>query len=453
MKTKAFEAIDRFDMLSNVSSIVVGVSGGADSIAALHFLLSISEQNGIKIVAAHLNHLIRGDESYRDEEFVRLVCKNWGIKLYVKREDIKELSYKSGQGIEECGRNERYSFFEEVSLENNAKIATAHTLSDNMETMLINLIRGCGLNGLCGIPPVRGNIIRPLILASRSETEEYCRKNSLQFVNDSTNFELDYTRNKIRLEIIPLLKKLNPSFDNVYKRFFENISYDNEYLNEMSEKAVKKSLINEMNFKVNEIKSLPTGIMRRTILKILSKGVNKNIANKDVDSVIKLISGQTNCVCLNKDLSVRIKEEILYFDERNNGGKNIIPWEYTFESLNVLTEIKKTFIINILSSKEYSCLSQEYENINYNCISMDNIFYKDIVFRNRRPGDVFSQAGRKCTKTIKKLFNELKIPKNMRSNLAMLANKKEIIWIHNIGVSEKYKVTKDTKVIAMIKER
>lgn len=452
MKDRVFEAIRKFNMLSDVSSIIVGVSGGADSIALLHFLICLSKQKNIKIIAAHINHGLRGDESIRDENFVRLVCKDWGVKLHVKHADIKNLANKCGQGVEECGRNVRYSFFKDIASKNNSKIATAHTLSDNIETLILNLTRGCGLNGLCGIPPVRENIIRPLILSSRDEIESYCKENNLSFVNDSTNFKLDYTRNKIRLKIIPILKEINPSFDNVCRRFFDNILFDEYYLDDIAEEKLKDVYIDK-GFDAYKIKCLPESIMKRVILKILAPVMKKNPTNKDVERIIKLIDGGKNGICISSDYKINVDKGILRFNRINKDKDDMIFWEYEFKAINVLTEIKKTFIINILNSKEYSKLVCEDNNIVYKSINMDNINSEDVVFRNRRPKDRFSPLGRGCTKTVKKLFNELKIPLNKRNNLAMLANGNEIIWIDGVGVSDKFKIKENTKLIAIIKER
>lgn len=196
MLDKALSAVEKYNMLSPGAAVIAAVSGGADSMAMLLFLMKISERYSLSLTVAHVNHGLRGEEARRDEEYVRSFCEKNSLRFEVLHADVAALAKQSGETCEECGRRVRYEFFE--SIDKNAKIATAHTASDNAETMLFNLARGSSLKGLCGIPPVRGNIIRPLIFCTREDIEVFCRENSLDFVTDSTNLTLDYSRNKIR---------------------------------------------------------------------------------------------------------------------------------------------------------------------------------------------------------------------------------------------------------------
>ena len=196
--------IDRFSMLEEDENVLVGLSGGADSVALLLSLYKL----GYKVKACHLNHCLRGDEADRDEYFCKNLCDKLNIELVIKRENIAEYAKSSKQSIETAAREIRYKFFDDVS--NGCKIATAHTASDTIETMIFHLARGTGLTGLCSIPPVRGKIIRPLISLTRAEIEDFLQNINQDFVTDSTNLTDDYTRNKIRSQIIPVLKNINP---------------------------------------------------------------------------------------------------------------------------------------------------------------------------------------------------------------------------------------------------
>ena len=439
-------------MLSDTSTVVVGVSGGADSVALLHFLNTISDKYKIKVIAAHVNHQLRGRESDRDEEFVCSICEKFGIKLFIKRENVKKRAFALRQGLEECGRTVRYSYFNELAYEADAKIATAHTLSDSIETSIMNLTRGSGINGLCGIPPVRGKIIRPFIDLSRDEVEEYCKRNSLEFINDSTNFSRKYTRNRIRMDVVPVLKGINPNLEDTFRRFFINIYEDNNYLNDLCQKELQ-IIKNKEGFVVEKLKTLYTPIKKRVLLAILKEFLNRPPESKDVDNLIKVLNGEIKCISIDKEKNIIIKDGNLSINCLKRKNQTPTLWEYKAQNINILTEAKKTFIIDILNSKEYIKITEINTNALINAVSLDNIDKANLVFRNRRPGDVFSPRNRGITKKIKKLFNEVKVPLDLRENVPILSYKKEILWIYGLGASEKYKVDEHTNLVAIISER
>ncbi|MEG1869719.1 MAG: tRNA lysidine(34) synthetase TilS, partial [Oscillospiraceae bacterium] len=187
MKDKVFAANQNLVLMQQQDTVLVGFSGGADSVALLHFLYSHRIQLGITVKACHINHNLRGNEALRDEHFAQSFCKRYNIPLDTVSLDIKSVAVSENLSVEHAARNERYRIFDLLSQKYNAKIATAHTLTDSMETIIFNMARGTGLKGLTGIPAKRGNIIRPLILLTRSEIEAYCESNCLDYVTDSTN--------------------------------------------------------------------------------------------------------------------------------------------------------------------------------------------------------------------------------------------------------------------------
>ena len=195
MMDKIKETITRYNMLQENDVVAVAVSGGADSIALLHTLHSLKHELGITVVACHVNHNLRGEESIRDAQFVEDFCSINKIPVTFYSIEVKVDKHES---VEERARKMRYECFDKLCNELNAKLATAHTASDNAETVFLNILRGTGTKGLCGIPPVRDNIIRPLLRCTREEIENYCKENSLSFVTDSSNLSDDYTRNKIK---------------------------------------------------------------------------------------------------------------------------------------------------------------------------------------------------------------------------------------------------------------
>ncbi|MBQ2780159.1 MAG: tRNA lysidine(34) synthetase TilS, partial [Clostridia bacterium] len=216
--------------------VLVALSGGADSVALLHALLSLREELKLtEIAAAHLHHGLRGEEADRDLTFVQSLCQEWQVPLVYTCEDVAFFAAAHHLGVEEAGRQVRYAFLQEKA--NGALIATAHTATDNVETILLHLTRGCGLQGLTGIAPCRDGIIRPLIDCSREEVEAYCRSHALSFVTDSTNADVRYARNRIRHEVLPALHALNPSLEAATKRLVSLCAQDNAYLNTLAEQV------------------------------------------------------------------------------------------------------------------------------------------------------------------------------------------------------------------------
>ncbi|MEG2144737.1 MAG: tRNA lysidine(34) synthetase TilS, partial [Oscillospiraceae bacterium] len=210
MQNKVLEAIEKYKLINLGDSVTVALSGGADSVALLLVLLKLQEKLGISIDACHVNHNLRGEEAKRDEAFCKELCEEKNVKLFIKSVDVLAYAKTNSVSTELAARELRYSALCQVA---NGKIATAHTLSDSVETALFNLARGTGLRGLMGINPCRDNIIRPLTLVGREEIEAFLASENQSFVNDSTNFKNDFARNKIRNKVIPVLKEINPSLE------------------------------------------------------------------------------------------------------------------------------------------------------------------------------------------------------------------------------------------------
>lgn len=234
LEEKVYDTIKKYELIENGNTIVIGVSGGPDSMALLNVLYYLKENKRIncKLVVAHINHGIR-KEADEETEYVKSFCASKNIPCYIKREKVEELARKQKIGTEEAGRKLRYSFFEEVAKKVNAhKIATAHNANDNAETVLMNVIRGSGTSGLKGISPKRDNkYIRPIITCTRKEIEEYCNKNKLEPKQDKSNNENIYTRNKIRNVLLPLIEnEFNPNIVNSLNRMSQIVREENEYL-------------------------------------------------------------------------------------------------------------------------------------------------------------------------------------------------------------------------------
>lgn len=275
---KVTAAVREHNMFGRGASVIAALSGGADSVSLLRVLTGLKDSLGIKVEACHLNHGLRGAESDADEEFCRSLCERLGVHLSVRRVNVEELRGR-GESTELCARRARYDFFREV-LESGEffeerVLATAHTASDNAETVLFNMVRGAGLEGLCGIPPKRPlgsfSVVRPLIYCTRAEVERYLSSLSQDFVTDKSNLSDEYSRNKIRLNVIPELLKINPSAVETVYRMTKNLRADSEYLGELAKKALE-SAREGRGWNAAELSKLPEPVKLRAVKMILAQG-------------------------------------------------------------------------------------------------------------------------------------------------------------------------------------
>ena len=256
------------NMVKRGDAVVAALSGGADSVSLLYALKQLEGQLGITVSACHINHHIRGGESDRDMRFCEELCAGLDIPLTIREADVPSLQQKH-ESLEECARRVRYAFFEEVSC--GKKLATAHNSNDCAETVLLNMMRGTGLKGLCGVPPVRGNIIRPLIYCTRADVEEYCCENGLSWVTDSTNLDVDYTRNRIRRIILPEMLRINGSLFSTMNRMEHSLRADSEFLEEMAAQKLEEARC-PGGYSAEMLAKLPTPLKSRAIRGILSDG-------------------------------------------------------------------------------------------------------------------------------------------------------------------------------------
>ena len=310
-------------MINNGEKIVVAVSGGPDSICLLNILNNIKDKLNIKIVVAHVNHQLR-EEANEETEYVKNFCKKLNIECYIKKVDILEISKKKKIGTEEAGRKERYNFFDEVfSKTKSDRIATAHNLNDNAETVLMNIIRGSGLSGLKGIEKVRDyKYIRPLIEISRKEIEEYCKENKLEPKYDKSNKENIYTRNKIRNILIPLLEKeFNPNIVKSISKLSELAKLYNEYFNNIIKSEYNRIKLEENNNEIilnlKEFNKLNNVIKSRLIIYTITRifGSSQGIEKIHIDDIIKLCGNNIGNKYLipNKKIKIYVKKGKVFF--------------------------------------------------------------------------------------------------------------------------------------------
>ena len=331
MLDQIINTINKYNLIQKGDKIVIGVSGGPDSMCLLDSLYCLKEKLGIEIFVAHINHMIR-EEADEETEYVKEYCKNKNIKCYVKKTDVEKLAKAQKLGTEEMGRKIRYEFFYEVAQKENAnKIATAHNLNDNVETVLMNIIRGSGISGLKGIEIKRkeANIeyIRPIRECERQEIERYCKEQNLNPRIDKTNFESIYNRNKIRNEIIPYLKKeFNPNVLEGINRLSDIAREDEEYFNKIIAKKYEELKIGENEKEVmldlREFNKLEKVIKSRLILYTINRtnGNVSGIGKIHIEDIIKLCENNIGNKYLtpNKNIKIFVKKGKIFFMGKMN---------------------------------------------------------------------------------------------------------------------------------------
>ena len=294
LKEQAQRTIKKYGMLDHVGNVVVGVSGGADSMALLHILLSLSrEAPGPRILAAHVQHHLRGAEAREDEAYVRHICKEWGVPLFVHEEDIAALAERRKTGLEETGRQVRYAYLEEIAARHApCRIATAHNRKDNMETVLLHLTRGCGLKGAAGIPPVRGAIIRPLLFCAREDIEAYCREQGIVYRQDSTNGDVAYSRNRIRREVLPSLTQINTGAEEAFLRFSLAARQDDDCLRELAVALVETAKTEKHSYNTASLLAAHPAIRSRALAEIVRREGGGVCEARHIDWLEKLLEGK-----------------------------------------------------------------------------------------------------------------------------------------------------------------
>ncbi len=420
MKTKFLKTLsEQCNQLKN-ARIVVACSGGADSMCLLHLLLTVRNELGIKLEAAHVNHGIRGAEADSDEDYVRAFCDGNNIILHSLKVSVPDIAEKTSESIELCARRIRYEFFDSLNAD---YVATAHTASDRIETMLMNLVRGSSLSGLCSIPAVRGNIIRPLIDFTREDIENYCKINSLIFVTDSTNLTDEYTRNKFRHNVVSQLKIINPAFEKNAVKCIKKLNEENDYLNELAENAYNACLNEDNSIAASALIEQHPVLRKRIIKLFFEKNSTENIESKHIDYIDDNL-GTEFSLMLPSSVKVSLRKNRLFIDIKKPSDS--VSTQIIDISKDIIIRLnKKSIRIEHTFEKPQNavgCYVADYNKIN-----------SSISLRARSSGDYMHLPKRRCTKSLKKLFNELKIPVEERDSLIVLSDDNGLIFVETVG--------------------
>lgn len=435
MRNEVLSCVREYAMLCGGDCVTVGFSGGADSVCLLHLLLSLQEELHIHISALHMHHGIRGAEADRDAAFCKAFCEKYGVPFETVYADVPQTAAQSGETTEECARRLRYAALQAAAGEQ-GKIATAHTADDNAETVLWNLTRGTGLAGLCGIPPVRENIVRPLLFCTRAQVESYCAENQLDFVTDSTNFSPVYTRNRIRHEVLPVLRKLNPAVSEAVTRMCAQLRAENETAEVLCDAVLQTVPKNAVPLAV--LRAQPKSVACRVLKRILQEKTGGELTAVHIDAAYALLF-KNSSITLPNGVIVRSRAGVLEFPETTETESFCVPlptenFPATVYLPNGRVEIQK------YAQKDLQNLHKELLANAVDCAKIGNT-----VLRSRRAGDRFTHGTRAGTKSVKKWLNALGIAPEQRNAVPLLAAGSEILWFAGCGASAAAKPTAFTK--------
>ena len=458
IKKRVYEFINKYKLINKGEHIIVGVSGGADSVCLLSILNELSKKFDLKLTAIHINHMIRGEEALRDESFVIRLCNSLGIDVIVERINVLQMAKDKKISEEEAGREARYSTFYRYKEELDAnKIAVAHNKNDNAETVIMNIIRGSGLSGLKGIDIIRDDIIRPIMVLKRNEIEDYCKLNGLEYVTDSTNKEPIYTRNKIRLKLID---KIDDIFNIDIVSKIDQMTYlikdDNAYIEESSQKAFSDCKIRccdtEILIDIDKFsgfhKSIQRKVLRKAILEI-KKDIN-GIEYKHIESILELVEGQKTGKRLELPQNIRVYRDynILMIYLKKDEQEKFLGLDVLVSiGYSIRMKIDDVFEIEVEHLTDKSQMKTKDVYTKY--FDYDRL-KPSVTVRRREDGDIFKPLNSNGTKKLKKYFIDKKVSKLERDKLYLLAKGNEIVWILGDRISDNFKVTEETNNIVRI---
>ncbi|HAT4798030.1 TPA: tRNA lysidine(34) synthetase TilS, partial [Clostridioides difficile] len=453
---KVLSTINKHNLIQKGDKIVLGLSGGPDSVCLLHVLNRLKKDFNIEIYAAHLNHQIRGIEAQKDALYVSKLCEDMGIIFFVKSINVPKYCENEGLSLEEGARKLRYEMFYEIKDKIKAnKIAIGHNLNDQAETVMMRIMRGTGLKGLKGIDYIRDNcIIRPILDVERNEIEEYCEAYNLNPRIDKTNLENIYTRNKIRLDLLPYMKdNFNSNVIESIVRMSNSLKSDNDYIEKEAEAKFREvSNIKEKGFVEINLDdfvclhdAIKVRVLRNSIKHILGdtnfvdqRHIEDIMSLEDNSKVNKMLTLPRNIfVYRKKDSIILTNEEIVneeiefYYNVPSNG----------FIKIKELKQIIETQVMSIDRYKSMK-LDNSSKGFDFNKVK------GGIVIRSRRQGDKIKLA--MGSKKVKDLFIDLKIPREERCKIPIITDSEGIICVGDYKISENYKIDENTKEVLKI---
>jgi tRNA(Ile)-lysidine synthase len=456
-------------MLKPDDSVVIGVSGGPDSVALLHMLFKIAPRFSLRLGVAHLNHCLRQNDSDNDAKFVESLAANLDLPCYVQKRDIRRYQRENRLSLEEAARRVRYEFLDDIAKTHQYnKIALGHHADDNAELVLMNLFRGAGTLGLSGIPPKRDDrIIRPMIMLKRSDIIDFLDQNQLKHVFDRTNADTTHLRNRVRLDLIPVLKTAyNPNISEALNRLSSILRSEEEWIEDVVhpffDKAVFHVRESHLGLSIPMLNRYHKALQRRVIRMALAKvkGDLRRIGFANIDSIIDLLKKKSPIgkIDLPDGLRIRRDQDTIHIyrsqrrapdDPRVNDRRDAFSFEYQIEKFEpVFVKEIKAYIrfaeIGIENMPDCRCTGQQANFFDKDAINLP------MVLRNFRPGDAFRPLGVSGRQKLKKFFIDKKVPRRERITCPILLSCGKIIWVVGHRIDESVKVTPATKNVLKV---
>jgi len=445
MLRKVKETIHKFGMLEGGEHVLVAVSGGVDSIVLLQVLYELKEELQLSLTVAHLDHQLRGEESRQDAIFVAKRAEELNLPIILKTFDVPSFIEEHRLSPEEGAREVRYKFLEEAAEKIKAKyIALGHNLNDQVETFLMRLLRGAGIEGLRGMLPVRGKFIRPLIECSREEIMKFAQERGLDFREDRTNIEPKYLRNRIRLELLPLLKEYNPNIFATIARTEEILRQAGSFLEKLAaDKLAEVTISQEPGRLILRSRKAPEIIqeimVRQAIFRV--KGSLRGIGFAHLQAVCQAIKEDKGKIRIDLPgiIFERSGDNIIFAKSKRGRAAKKYNFPLEVPGENILKEIGWKFSFEILKGHDFLKAGNLEEYVDYAKI------IKPVYVRNRREGDRFSPLGMKGTKKLKEFFIDEKVSRFKRDLIPLICDQNGIIWVVGYRLSERYKVASQTE--------
>ena len=447
LEQKALCALRQYSLFSQGDRIAVGVSGGADSVALLRFLAALRPQFGWDLVVCHIHHGLRGAEADRDECFVRALAEQLGLPCAVSRIDAAALALRDHISVEEAGRMARYAFFAQTAGEG-GRIATAHTLDDSIETVLMNLVRGTGLRGLCGIPRIRGNIVRPLLDCTRAEVEDYLGALGQPYCTDSTNLTDDYTRNRIRHDILPRLCALNPNFPGAMARMLPRLAAQQALTDCLAAQSAQQLQAACGGLSRQGLSALPEPVCDRLLLRLLEQN-RLPVSAAAVERMTETLRTGGKLDLAARSWFFVAQGDLAAVIYAPPGGIPPVPIPLPQEETPVILPFSPQKSLKLTLCNKIVANTSEKFNISLLKYAIDCDRIKGYSFmRTRRPGDTFIVGKKQLS--LGEAWAAAGIPALLRPALMVLADEQGVLWAEGIGSSSRAAVTENTKQYVII---